>query len=59
MLVYPLEGIYVQYLSPSHTLLHYERYVAFVFMYLEKSGKMHLKKHKLSYAYEDLEYVYA
>lgn len=43
MLVHPLKGIYVQYLSP---LLHYARYVAFVFMYLEKSGKMHLKKKK-------------
>lgn len=46
MIVYPLKGIYVQYLSPSQSLLHYEKYVTFVFMYLKKSGKMHLKKKK-------------
>lgn len=43
MPVYPLKDIYVQYLSPSQTLFHYEKYVVFIVMYLEKSGKMHLK----------------
>lgn len=43
MPVYPLKGIYVQYLSPSQPLFHFEKYVVLIFMYLEKSGKMHLK----------------